>query len=419
VVSGRDDPAAGSAAVDDPAAGGAADDEARIAAVRRYDVLDTPPDRAFDAITAIAARLLDVPVAVVSIVDENRIWLKSRHGIDLREIGRDAGLAAALLQHEPWVVTDAETDARVLANPLMAGDTGFRFYAGVPLTTSDGHNLGTLCVMDKQPRRITDAELATLVDLAAVVVDELELRVSARRTTDLEEQLRTQAHALTAETVEGTMQRIVAFAVDTIEGCDHASISLLEGTHIATRVSSDARVADVDVLQYETGEGPCVDVVNEGMNSVYAEDLTDDPRWPRFGPRAAAAGMRSLLAIRLLADRTLGALNLYARLPRAYGATDRATGVIFATHAGIALAAVEARTEAHRVEHLEQALSSRELIGQAQGILMERERITPDQAFDVLRRASQHLNVKLREVAQHLVDTGERPATGADTRPRA
>ena len=129
--------------------------------------------------------------------------------------------------------------------------------------------------------------------------------------------------------------------------------------------------------------------------------------------------MRSLLAIRLLADRTLGALNLYARLPRAYGATDRATGVIFATHAGIALAAVEARTEAHRVEHLEQALSSRELIGQAQGILMERERITPDQAFDVLRRASQHLNVKLREVAQHLVDTGERPATGADTRPPA
>ena len=141
MVSGRDDPAAGSAAVDDPAAGGAADDEARIAAVRRYDVLDTPPDRAFDAITAIAARLLDVPVAVVSIVDENRIWLKSRHGIDLREIGRDAGLAAALLQHEPWVVTDAETDARVLANPLMAGEAGFRFYAGVPLTTSDGTSM--------------------------------------------------------------------------------------------------------------------------------------------------------------------------------------------------------------------------------------------------------------------------------------
>jgi GAF domain-containing protein len=384
--------------------------------VRRYDVLDTPPDRAFDAITAIAARLLNVPVAVVSIVEEDRIRFKSRHGLELHQLGRDPGLrASAILQEEPWVVTDARTDPGVLGHTLDAGAPGFRFYAGVPLTLSDGHNLGALCVMDERPRQITEAHLATLVDLAAVVVDELELRVSARRTTDLEEQLRSQANVLTADTVQATMQRIVELAVDTIECCDHASISVLEGTRMATQASSDPRVADVDVLQHETGEGPCLDVITQETTTVYAEDLTDDPRWPRFGPRAAAAGMRSLLAIRLLADRTIGALNLYARLPRAYGATDRATGVIFATHAGIALAAAEARTEAHRVEHLEQALSSRELIGQAQGILMERERITPDQAFDVLRRASQHLNLKLREVAQRLVDTGERPATGTQS----
>jgi GAF domain-containing protein len=407
VVSSRDDPSAGVTP---------APDEERSGGVRRYDVLDTPPDRAFDAITAIAARLLDVPVAVVSIVDEDRIWFKSRHGLDLQRLGRDRGLfATAILHDEPWVVTDADTDPRSLAKALLGGDLGLRFGAGVPLTTGEGHNLGTLCVMDTQPRQITEAELATLLDLAAVVVDELELRVSARRTTDLEEQLRSQAHVLTAETVQGAMQRIVDLAVDTIDGCDHASISVVEGTQMATQASSDPQVADVDVVQYDTGEGPCLDVIALETTTVYAEDLTDDPRWPRFGPRAAAAGMRSLLAIRLLADRTLGALNLYARLPRAYGATDRATGVIFATHAGIALAAAEARTESHRAEHLEQALSSRELIGQAQGILMERERITPDQAFDVLRRASQHLNVKLRVVAQRLVDTGERPATGAES----
>lgn len=177
-------------------------DEARVAAVRRYDILDTPPDAAFDAVTAIAARLLDVPVAVISIVDADRIWFKSRHGLDLHQVGRDPGLcASAIRQDEPWVVTDARTDPRVLANPLVAGELGFRFYAGVPLTMSDGHNLGTLCVMDTQPRNITEAELATLVDLAAVVVDELELRHSARRTTDLEEQLRSQAHVLTADTV--------------------------------------------------------------------------------------------------------------------------------------------------------------------------------------------------------------------------
>jgi GAF domain-containing protein len=397
---------------------GHAPDEERIAAIERDDVRDAPPDRAFDAITAIATRLLDVPVAIVSIVDEDRLWFKSRHDLDLRQVRREAGLcASAFVEEGPWVVADTETDPRVVANPVVAGELGFRFYAGVPLVMSDGHNLGTLCVMDDQPRQITETELATLVDLAAVVVDELGLRLSARRTTDLEEQLRAQADALTAETVQDTMQRIVDLAVHTIEGCDHASISVLDGAQVATQVCSDPGVADVDVLQYDAHEGPCLDVVTQQATTVYAEDLTDDPRWPSFGPLAAAAGMRSLLAIRVLADRTLGALNLYARLPRAFGATDRATGVIFATHAGIALAAAEARSEAHRVEHLEQALSSRELIGQAQGILMERERITPDQAFDVLRRASQHLNVKLREVAQRLVDTGERPATGTEPTP--
>src|SRR6185503_18365064 len=166
--SGRDDASAGIAP---------ADDEARMAGVRRHDVLDPPPDRAFDAITAIAARLLDVPVAVLSVVDEDRIWCKSRHGIDLHDVGRDPGLATAILQQAPWVVTDAQKDAGVLADPRATGELGFRFYAGVPLTMADGRNLGALCVMDEQPRRITEAEVATLVDLAAVVVDELELRV--------------------------------------------------------------------------------------------------------------------------------------------------------------------------------------------------------------------------------------------------
>ena len=159
VASGRED----ASAVIAPA-----DDEARLAAVRRYGVIDTPPDRAFDAITAIAARLLDAPVAVVSIVDENRIWFKSRHGIDLHEVGRDPGLcASAILQNEPWVVTDARTDPSARANPLVAGEPGFRFYAGVPLTVSDGHNLGTICVMDAQPRLEATAALCALVQALA------------------------------------------------------------------------------------------------------------------------------------------------------------------------------------------------------------------------------------------------------------
>ena len=174
----------------------------RIAAVRRFDVLDTPPDGTFDRITAMAARLLQVPIAIVSIVDTERIWFKSHHGIDVDEIGRDPGLcASAVLSDGPWLVSDAATDPRTLANPLVAGELGLRFYAGVPLTTQDGYHLGTLCVIDQTPRTLTDDELATLEDLAALVMHELELRLAARMAVQLESKLRS-----AAEDVAATLQ---------------------------------------------------------------------------------------------------------------------------------------------------------------------------------------------------------------------
>jgi GAF domain-containing protein len=102
--------------------------------------------------------------------------------VDVEEIGRDAGLcASAVLHGEPWVVTDARTDVRAMANPLVAGEMGIQFYAGVPLRTSDGHNLGTLCVLDYKPRPITEAETRNLEDLAAMVMSELELRLATKR----------------------------------------------------------------------------------------------------------------------------------------------------------------------------------------------------------------------------------------------
>ncbi|MHB1930064.1 MAG: PP2C family protein-serine/threonine phosphatase [Acidimicrobiales bacterium] len=175
----------------------------RLAAVRRYDILDTPPDGAFERVTAVAARLFDVPVAIVSIVDEDRIWFKSHHGVDVDQIGRDPGLcASAILGRDPWLVGDAKTDPRALANPLVAGSFGLRFYAGVPLRTHDGFNLGTLCVIDREPRAVTDDEVATLEDLAAVVMDELELRLSARRAVELESEMRRQAERVASELQE-------------------------------------------------------------------------------------------------------------------------------------------------------------------------------------------------------------------------
>jgi sigma-B regulation protein RsbU (phosphoserine phosphatase) len=161
----------------------------RMAAVRRYDILDTPPDGAFDRIAATAAELFDVPIGIVSIVDTDRIWFKAHHGLEgVTEIGREPGLcASAILGDQPWVVNDAASDPRTLANPLVAGDFGLRFYTGVPLTTSDGHNLGTLCVLDHRPRTVTPAESRMLANLATLVMDQLELRLSAARALGLAE----------------------------------------------------------------------------------------------------------------------------------------------------------------------------------------------------------------------------------------
>jgi len=231
--------------------------------------------------------------------------------------------------------------------------------------------------------------------------------------TELEQSLSELALALFAPgTVAGTLQRIVDLAVAAIEGCDAAGILFVDDGQVVTTAASEPLVVELDRLQFETGEGPCLDVVTDG-GAFYAIDLADDERWRSYGPSATAAGIRCVLAFRL-SDRHVSALSLYARLPAAFNAHDRAKGSIFATLAGLALDSAERRGEQERVAatNLLQALRTRELIGQAQGILMERERITADQAFDVLRRASQHLNTKLREVAQTLIETGQTPDEG-------
>lgn len=235
---------------------------------------------------------------------------------------------------------------------------------------------------------------------------------SHQETTELEQNLAEVARALfESGTVQGTLRRTVELAVATVDGCDAAGVFVVEDERVTTAAASHPIVVELDQLQFTTEEGPCLAALEGG--TIYAADLSDDPRWPRFGPAAVESGIRSALAYRL-SDRPISALNLYARLPAAFGATDRAMGLIFATLAGIALdAANERADDDQRLTNLHDALGTRELIGQAQGILMERERITGDQAFDVLRRASQHLNIKVREVARTLVETGETPPTGA------
>ena len=222
---------------------------------------------------------------------------------------------------------------------------------------------------------------------------------------------------LSVETEAEVLQRVVDTAAATIEGCDFAGIFVLDEHGVTTSSYSDPAVIEIDAFQHRSAEGPCLDALSTGV-AVYAVDLADDARYPTFGAHAATAGVRSALALPVRIDGVHGALNLYARLPLAYGVTDRGKGVILATLAGVALTSAAHRLDLEqRNLDLQQAMIYREVIGQAQGILMEREHITADQAFAILRRASQHLNEKLRDVARTLVETGQVPDGGEEPRP--
>ncbi len=217
---------------------------------------------------------------------------------------------------------------------------------------------------------------------------------------------------LSGNTLEETLRQVVSTAVSTIDGCDSAGVFVVDGQAVRSVAHTSDAVVDLDRLQDTLGEGPSLDAAKSAA-VVYVSDLSEDERYPRFGAAATTADIRTVLACPLSSDGMRGALNLYAQLPNAFGATDRAKGTILAAVAGAAIAATARRADLQSKNvNLQAALVSRELIGQAQGILMERERVSAEQAFDILRRASQHLNEKLRDVAQNLVDTGESPNTG-------
>jgi two-component sensor histidine kinase len=161
---------------------GAAMEAARLAAVRDYALLDTPADATLDHITALAAALLAAPVALISIVDEDRIWFKSHHGLAQQETAREPGLCAtAILQKRPWMLPDTAADAQASRHSLVTGSPALRFYLGVPLRNRDGHCLGMLCVMDRKPRDATRRQVAGLVHLAAIAMAQIDQMAEARR----------------------------------------------------------------------------------------------------------------------------------------------------------------------------------------------------------------------------------------------
>lgn len=159
-----------------------ADEVDRLAALQRYEVLDTPPEPAFDRVTRLASQIIGTPIALVTLIDSTRQWFKSHHGIDLTETPREQAFCShAILGRGVFIVPDARQDRRFVDNPLVTDAPKVIFYAGAPLTTPEGHRLGTLCVIDHVPRpELTEAQRTALTDLAAMTVDLLELRRAGR-----------------------------------------------------------------------------------------------------------------------------------------------------------------------------------------------------------------------------------------------
>ncbi len=207
---------------------------------------------------------------------------------------------------------------------------------------------------------------------------------------------------------EHTAGQVVDYAREQLSA-DHAGITLIRrGGRLETVAPTDEVVVRADELQYELGEGPCHDSAWE-CQTLVSQDLGEDPRWPRWGPMAVSIGIRSALGVELMSkagDRRLGAVNLYWERTHVFTSDEISVAHLIARHAALALAA------SFTVEELRVGMDGRKRIGQAQGILMERHGLDEEQAFAVLRRYSQDQNIKLRDLAEQLVRTGQLPVGG-------
>lgn len=211
---------------------------------------------------------------------------------------------------------------------------------------------------------------------------------------------------------KATLQRICELAVETIDACEHAGVGVMERRRIRSIAASDAVPRAVDHVQDEVQEGPCLDALVE--HEVFLTGaLSEEARWPNFSRRAFdESGVESIMSFRLHSGgETLGVINLFSKQQNAFGDDDIHLGSIFAAHAAVAFSAMQ------KQEQFDKALENRDVIGRAKGILMARSGISEDEAFEMLRSASQRMNRKLREVARSIAEGAPRPDEAGDVAP--
>ena len=216
---------------------------------------------------------------------------------------------------------------------------------------------------------------------------------------DVAQALRDVARSLEAEPdLQHVLGVIVASATDTVPGAEDAGVSLREGKHLHTVASTSDLTKRINNIEHELDEGPCLQALLD-HRSYRVDDMSRDTRWPQFAAAAEAHGVRSMLGYKLFTSgRSLGALDLYSSKLNAFDADSEIIGELFAAHAAIALTGSTQQAEWQR------ALSSRDTIATAKGILMQRERMTDDQAFSLLVCTSQKANIKVHDLADWLVD---------------
>ena len=158
-------------------------EDKRLQKLKEYEILDTPKEGAFNHIAAMAAHMFKVPVALISLVDEERVWFKANIGLEgVDSVPRGESVCSlAILDDDLTIFQDAASEPCLLVNPYVSGNFGLRFYAGAPLTTEEGLNIGTFCLIDKQPREFTESDQKILINMASIVMDEIELRYLRRK----------------------------------------------------------------------------------------------------------------------------------------------------------------------------------------------------------------------------------------------